>query len=143
MGIRSIAFPCIGTGDANFSKQAACSIAVRSVRGWMSDAKNMKYKAFMDKVKIKKWHQNIEQELQTDVKFIDPEETVLDRISNVIFCCFDEENWALYQEMVPKIFTCSKIKYSFLWKERQKSIQHQHEIHQMLLHIQNLQIVCR
>ena len=38
--LRSIAFPCISTGVYGYPNTAACSVALRSVRGWLEENKN-------------------------------------------------------------------------------------------------------
>ena len=145
LGIRNIAFPCIGTGDGNFSKQAACSIALRNVKGWLLDAKNVKYKDFIKKATLKPWHHNINEEMKANQDiFINDEETVCDRISNIVFCCFDKENWDLYKQTIPKIYNGagSSDKYSYLWIEKIRLNQYQNELSNMLHRIQSLEMVC-
>ena len=143
LGIRCVAFPCVGTGDGNFSKQAACSIALRSVKGWLCDAKAVKYKDFMKKATHKKWHHNIKDEMGIDESksdediYIDSDETVADRISFVIFCCFDKENWELYKTTIPKIYPSSDNKHSYSWIDKVRS----EDVEILLHHIQSLEQV--
>eukprot|EP01083_Nonionella_stella_P194297 716706_1 len=143
MGIRNVAFPCIGTGDGNFSQEAACSIALRCVRGWLCDANNVKYLDFMNKSKAeskkKKWHKNINIEHEEindeeDIYKIN-DETVADRILNVVFCCYDDINWNLYCQIVPKIFPADD-KHSYLWIDKIRSLEYKCMLH----HINSLEM---
>lgn len=142
LGIRNVAFPCVGTGDGNFSKQAACSIALRNVKGWLIQAKNVKYVDFIKKATLKPWHDNIKEEMKANQDiFIDDNQTVCDRISNIVFCCYDNENWNLYKQTIPKIYNASSDKHSYLWIEKIRLNQYQYELSTMLHRIQSLEMV--
>lgn len=131
--IRSIAFPCIGTGDAGFSKSAACASALRIIHRWFVEVGSVKYSDFLHRYEKKPWHHNLEMEdlkmeAEEEQLYVEHEESVADRIANVVFCCYDSENMQIYQQNMPKIFpTPSHLKHSYLWKER-TLLQHIHSL---------------
>eukprot|EP01084_Bolivina_argentea_P188888 325011_1 len=47
--IKTVAFPCIGTGEGSFSKPKACILALEAVKAWLCDSNNMKYSEFIQK----------------------------------------------------------------------------------------------
>eukprot|EP00486_Rosalina_sp_Unknown_P000178 CAMPEP_0201565520 /NCGR_PEP_ID=MMETSP0190_2-20130828/4670_1 /ASSEMBLY_ACC=CAM_ASM_000263 /TAXON_ID=37353 /ORGANISM="Rosalina sp." /LENGTH=395 /DNA_ID=CAMNT_0047983117 /DNA_START=14 /DNA_END=1198 /DNA_ORIENTATION=- len=43
------------------------------------------------------------------------EETVFDRIDDIVFCCYDIGNWHLYEDNTPDIFPSTNDQHSYLW----------------------------
>ena len=139
-GVRSVAFPCIGTGDGNFSKQAACAIALRTVRQWLSDAKRMRYRDLVKQWQGREWHEE-EKQQQQDLMYVSEEESVADRGQAIVFCCYDQANWALYKHNMPKMFPVADAQHSYLWTHRKRSLEHKQEMSHMRMHLESLQMV--
>merc|ERR1712062_811952 len=62
------------------------------------------------------------------VEPVEPETTtvekdgmLIDRIDDIIFCCFDIGNWKLYQQATPQMFVAQNKQHSYLWTDKVES----------------------
>eukprot|EP01084_Bolivina_argentea_P126831 224468_1 len=136
-GDRSIAIPCIGTGDGSFSKHNACSTALRAVKDWLLDGARVKYKDFMQGFEPQKWQNKITDDQHI---YIDQDETVADRIDHIVFCCYDQENWDIYKAKITQVYPSPHGAHSFVWIERMKYSEYENEIALLKQRIQRLEL---
>jgi O-acetyl-ADP-ribose deacetylase (regulator of RNase III) len=110
--IRSVAFPCVSTGVFGFSKENACQTALRAVQQWLIKARTINYSQFRMRKQIKNANVQASDLASSDL-------TLFDMIDDIIFCCFDADNWQIYRKFTPMTFPSSYAKHSYLWSFRE------------------------
>jgi len=138
-GVSCVAIPCIGTGDGNFGLATACSIALRTVRQWLCYAQTIRYRDFVKQWKNREWHRVDGDDEKQQYIYIGDEESVADRLRAIVFCCFDEENYAIYKQSIRAVFPEADAQHSFEWTHNKHTMDHKRELNQMRMQLQSLQ----